>query len=345
VPPTCHLDARCLEGPRTGIGVVTAEVVRRWPEQPALRPHPRVEHGRLWHLAVAHQVRREGGRYLSTDSLIVPTLLGRRATATVLDLAPVLHPQTQTRRTRLAYRLLLRAACRRVGAVVVPSEATRDDLVARYPFVAPRLHLAPLAARTLPSGGARPAGLTGPYVLHTGTHEPRKNVRALVEGFLAHVPAPWQLVLAGKPGWLDEQERDRLDALVDGAGGRVLRLGFVPDEVLSTLYAGATLFAYPSSYEGFGLPVLEAMTHGIPTVVADATAVREVAGDAAEVVALGPGLADRLGRTLARLAGDEAAREELARRGRARAALFSWDRTTKAYVAAVLSTPDVPGRS
>jgi glycosyltransferase involved in cell wall biosynthesis len=338
VTAPCHLDARCLDGQRTGIGVFTAEIVEHWPGSPPLRLHRRQDHGRLWHLAVARAVRREGGHYLSTDSLIVPTLLGRRATVTVHDLSPVLHPQTQHWRTRLAYRLLLRAACRRAGAVVVPSAATRDDLVARHPGVAKRVHLVPEAGRELPRAGALPEGVRPPYVLHTGTHEPRKGVRPLVEGFLGAVPEPWQLVLAGRTGWLGRDEQSVLDALVEGSGGRVRRLGFVTDEELAALYAGAELFAYPSSYEGFGLPVLEAMGAGLPVVVADAAAVVEVAGDAAVVVAGGPGLAARLGEALAGLAADPRRRAELAERSRKRAAEFGWDRTAAGVRDAVLTT-------
>jgi glycosyltransferase involved in cell wall biosynthesis len=340
VSAPCHLDARCLEGQRTGIGIFTAEVVKHWPEAPPLRPHSRADHPRLWHLAVAREVRREGGRYLSTDSLIVPVLLGRRATVTIHDLSAVLHPQSQQRRTRLAYRLLLGAACRRVGAVVVPSAATRDDLLARHPRVAPRVHLVPYAARVLPPATQVPASVRAPFVLHTGTHEPRKGVQALVEGFLAHVPEPWQLVLAGKPGWLSDAQRERLDELVTSSGGRVVRLGFVSDEELAALYGSAEVFAYPSSYEGFGLPVLEAMTYGLPVVITDAAAPLEVAGDAAEVVPLGPELGPRLGSALARLTGDPAARAELGTRGRARAKEFDWARTTAGVVQAVLSTVD-----
>ena len=338
VSTTCHLDARCLDGQRTGIGVFTAEVVRHWPERVPLRLHRREDHGRLWHLAVARAVRREGGRYLSTDSLIVPVLLGRQATVTIHDLSPVLHPQNQQRRTRLAYRLLLGLACRRAGAVVVPSAATRDDLVARHPGVAARVHLVPYAARPLPAPGALPDGVRAPFVLHTGTHEPRKGVRPLVEGFLEHVPTPWQLVLAGKPGWLPEAEQEALDALVAGSGGRVRRLGFVTDEELAGLYSTAGMFAYPSSYEGFGLPVLEAMSYGLPVVITDAAAPLEVAGEAAEVVALGPGLATRLGVTLARLTADPDRRAELSAGGRARAAAFDWETTTRGLVKAVEST-------
>jgi glycosyltransferase involved in cell wall biosynthesis len=340
----CHLDARCLSGQRTGIGVFTAEVVAHWPDT-ALVLHVRTgqqgdrHHGRLWHLRTAVAVRREGGRYLSTDSLIVPVLLGRRATVVVHDLATLEHAQAHHRRARLFYRALLRLACRRVGAVVVPSQATRTALVRRHPSVQRRVHVAPEAPRSLPPAARLPAGVRPPYVLNTGTHEPRKNVLALVEGFLSSgLPEQWQLVLAGRAGWLSPQDAERLDVLVSGAGGRVLRLGFVDDAVLHALYDAADLFAYPSAYEGFGLPVVEAMLAGVPVVTTDAPALLEVAGGAAHVVPLGPGLASRLGAALAALAQDAPARADLAARGRARAAEFDWSRTARAVHLAVSTT-------
>jgi glycosyltransferase involved in cell wall biosynthesis len=296
-------------------------------------------HGQPWHARTALSALWQGGSYLSTDSMIVPALLGRRATLVVHDLAPLVHPQAHHRRARVFFRLLLGVACRRVGAVVVPSAATGDDLVRRYPAVSSRLHVVPEAPRQLPPPGALPAAVVPPYVLHTGTHEPRKNVLALVEGFLSHpVPEPWSLVLAGRPGWLSAEEAARLDALVEGSHGRVVRLGFVSDPLLAGLYANADLFAYPSAYEGFGLPVAEAMYAGVAVVTTDAAALGEVAGDAAEQVPLGPGLAQRLGATISRLAGDPATRADLVRRGRERAASFDWDRTAAGVHAAVQST-------
>jgi glycosyltransferase involved in cell wall biosynthesis len=333
-----------LHGKRTGIGVFAAEIVAHWPDEPLVQ-HVRAgqpgdrEHGRLWHLRTAWEVRRSGERYLSPDSLIVPTLLGRRATVAVHDLATLEQPENHHLRARLFYRALLGLACRRVGAVIVPTAATRDALVARHPGVASRVHLAPYAPRRIEVQGELPAQVRRPFVLHTGTHEPRKNVIALVEGFLsAPVPEPWQLVLAGKPGWLSPEDSARLDGLVERSGGRVLRLGFVDDATLAALYDEADVFAYPSSYEGFGLPVLEAMLCATAVVTTDAAAVAEVSGGAARTVPLGPGLPERLGAALAELAADPAAREELVAKGLRRAAEFDWARTAAQVHAAVAGT-------
>jgi glycosyltransferase involved in cell wall biosynthesis len=120
----------------------------------------------------------------------------------------------------------------------------------------------------------------------------------------------------------------------------VVRLGFVTDEELAALYEAAAIFAYPSSYEGFGLPVLEAMSYGVPVVITDAAAPLEVAGGAATVVPLGPDLAERLGAALAALVNDPTERHELGQRGRERAQQFDWESTARGVVAAVLSTAE-----
>ena len=331
-----YVDARHLTLEPTGVGVWLRSIVGEWgaaadPVVLLARSEVAAPGGRrttavaapsaLWHVVAAWRTWRTGGRYLSPDSFLVPLLLGRRATLVVHDLTPILLPGAHTRRSRLSHALLLRLAVRRAGAVVVPSRATADDLLGVEPAAADRLHVIAEAARPLPPTSAPPE--TGaPYVLYVGTIEPRKNVDVLVQAFRAAAPAGWRLVLAGTLGWLSEDERAALLRAID-ADDRIEHLGYVTDEQLGALYRDAELFVYVSSHEGFGLPVLEAMSHGVATITSDADALAEVAGDAAICVPLAD-LEAGLSAAIERLTGSEDERRAFADAGRRRAQAFSW---------------------
>ena len=167
-------------------------------------------------------------------------------------------------------------------------------------------------------------GLHRPFVLFTGTIEPRKNLGRLVEAFGALGEVDADLVLVGPDGWSTE-----LAAL---AGPRVRRLGFVPAADRDALYAAATLVAYPSLREGFGLPVLEAMVQGAAVVTSATTSTAEVAGDAAVLV--DPLDVDAIAAAMQRLLGDPDLVERIGLAARERAATFTWARTADAMVAA-----------
>lgn len=334
------VDARSLSKPRTGIGVFTAAILLEWlasGHQPRLLTRkgaadqtrtvvPNAEIVELatpFHLRALSLARSSDSFYFSPDSLIVPTLLGRRATATVHDLVPLLHPETQTRRVRLAYRLLLKRAMSRVGAVITPGEATKRDLLR----IAPKAPAegVPYGVRPFASGGSLPPEILGPYVLYAGTVEPRKHVPDLIEAFLSVAPQSWSIVVAGGLGWLRQDQRNRLAEL--GESPRVHVLGYVDDATLGALLNNAAVLAYPSSYEGFGLPVLEAMAATVPVLTTTAPAIAEVAGEAAHYVDLagddpyGAGL--RQG--LTDLINDHALRSSLSKAGAERAQGYRWD--------------------
>jgi glycosyltransferase involved in cell wall biosynthesis len=169
------------------------------------------------------------------------------------------------------------------------------------------------------SGGSR-------YVLGLGTVEPRKDLPTLVRAFdaVAADDPDVRLVLAGPDGWGAEA----LTAAVDTAHhrSRIVRLGWVDDQVRADLLAGATTFAYPSVYEGFGLPPLEAMAAGTPVVASRAGALPEVVGDAAVLV--DPGDVDGLASALSAVLADGSQRHALVAAGRRQVARYSWDRAT-----------------
>jgi glycosyltransferase involved in cell wall biosynthesis len=262
---------------------------------------------------------------------VPPVRDGQALVVTVHDLAFERFPQRFPRSWRLLYRAGVRAASRRADAILVPSSATAEDLRTLTQVDPGKVHVTPLAA-TLPPAVSDPAaalerlGVRRPYVLFVGTLEPRKNVVTLIRAYRQIAPdMPHSLVLAGPDGWFIE-ETDRELARI--GPGTVVRTGRVGDADLDALYRGADAFAYPSAYEGFGLPVLEAMARGVPTVASDVPALHEVADDAALLVK--PGDVADLAEALARLLTDTTLAEDLRRRGPERAAGYTWAATARA---------------
>ncbi len=255
---------------------------------------------------------------------------------TVHDLSFFESPGWHERSKVLVFRRAIRVAARRAAVVVCPSRFTADEL-ARWCRVDAEVVVAPHGVDTSrfrpdePSSGSDAVLLSRidrrlldgrPFVLFVGTLEPRKDVVTLVDAFarIAARHADTLLVLAGGRGW----GADAVDATL-GASGlemRVVRTGYVPDEVVPALVRAASTVAYPARYEGFGLPALEALACGAPLVTTAGTAMEEVAGDAALLVPPGDaaGLAEALD---AALAGSPGAAERR-RRGLEIAAAHTW---------------------
>lgn len=208
---------------------------------------------------------------------------GRRVplVVTVHDLAFLREPDHFTARGNAFFRRALDIVRDEAAQVVVPSRATLDDCVAhgidagRVTVVPHGVRAEEVSARRVASWRSR-AGVERPYVLWCGTLEPRKNVPRLVEAYARAGRLDHDLVLVGPSGWGDavaEVER----VLAGLPGGRVHLLGRLDDADLQTAYAGAAAFAFPSLWEGFGMPVLEAMAHGVPTVTSAGSSMAEFA--------------------------------------------------------------------
>jgi glycosyltransferase involved in cell wall biosynthesis len=257
---------------------------------------------------------------------------------TVHDISFKLFPELFSRKDRILLNWSVPASIRRACRIIGVSENTRRDILASYRRTPPAKVLAiPLAAgpqyqplSTDASNDARSLlekqyGLAGPFVLAVGVLQPRKNLPMLVKAFRAAkrvARCPHRLVVVGKSGWLTQ---DIETALASTTEDDVIRTGYVPDEHLPAFYGCADLMCYPSLYEGFGLPPLEAMSCGCPVIASRVSSLPEVVGDAG--VLLDP---ENLGEwidSIARLLGDPAERERLAAEGLAQAAKFSWTRT------------------
>jgi glycosyltransferase involved in cell wall biosynthesis len=186
------------------------------------------------------------------------------------------------------------------------------------------LGVEPARVRVIPHGVDVPTVMPAArenLVLFVGAIQKRKNIAGLVKAF-ERLPGSWRLALAGATGGFGAEEQLRA---VEGSPRRadIAVLGYVSDAELSALYSRAAMFAFPSLDEGFGMPVLDAMAHGVPVITSRCSALPEVAGDAALLV--DPQDPDELGEEMLRLASDENLRQELSRRGRERALLFPWD--------------------
>lgn len=296
---------------------------------------------RLWHRAqVPLPVEVFTGRidlYHATDFTLPPTLPGTRTLLTVHDLSFVRAPETSTPVLKAYLDKVVPRSVRRADHVLADSQATKDDLIALYGTPPEKITvlLSGVEARFQPVED--PAARRrvrerynipdGPYIFSIGTVQPRKNYARLAQALAAldlrHRDA--RLVIAGGQGWLDSPIYRTIESL--GLGERVQFTGFARDEDLPALYSDAACMAYPSLYEGFGFPVLEAMACGTPVLTSTASSMPEVAGDAAILV--DPYNVDAIRDGLERLLDDDALRADLAVRGRAQAQRFTWARAAE----------------
>jgi glycosyltransferase involved in cell wall biosynthesis len=266
-----------------------------------------------------------------SPAAIPPAGPGQRLVVTVHDLAFLVHPELFPRQWRLMYRAALARAARSADAVIAVSRHTAEDLARRTRLDPRRIHVVPLAASLPPSPGNVDAVLSRlkvpqPYVLFVGTLEPRKNLVRLVRAYrrLAARGSRHSLVLAGPMGW---HPQPLLRAISTMDPGDVVLTGAVGVEELDALFRGAAAFAYPSLYEGFGLPVLEAMSRGTPCVVSSSSSLPEVAGEAA--LPVDPRSVVGLAEALERVTTERQLADHLREAGLARAARFSWDETAR----------------
>lgn len=289
---------------------------------------------RLWtHIRLSWEMARHPPDVLLVPAHVLPLIHPRRSLVTVHDLGyryfPHAHPPFQRVYLDLSTRWNARAAAH----ILADSEATRTDLARVYGTPPAKVtvaypgydeSLAPVRDPTALAAVRDRYGIPGDYFLYLGTLQPRKNLSRLVLAF-SRLPGRTVLVLAGQRGWMT----DDLFALIRRRGleQRVLCPGYVRPEDRAPLFSGALAFVFPSLYEGFGLPVLEAQACGCPVICSNTSSLPEVAGDAALQVP--PEDVAALTDAMARLENDPNLRRELAERGWVNLRRFSWERCAR----------------
>ncbi|MHC8346931.1 glycosyltransferase family 4 protein [Pseudomonas sp. RT6P73] len=361
------LNARILQAPRTGIGHYVAELANAlagepdvelalfhgwgWssdlPEAampgysrltPLLRQIPGAYQARRW----LEQKRFDQGRSPTIDLYHEPSLwplsFDGPTVITLHDLTHLHYPETQPPSRLREIERRLADGVQRASLILTDSQYIADEAQAHFALPAERFVVAPLgvAARFHPREPEvidevlKAHGVEArEYFLCVGTLEPRKNLTLALR---AHARLPeavrqrFPLLIAGMAGWQGEQFSDELRAAL--ATGDVCLLGYLPDEALAQLLAGARALIFPSLYEGFGLPVLEAMASGTPVILTNHSAMPEVAGAAGNYVT--PDDPDNLRDAMSRLIDDPLHWQACREAGLQQAKLFSWERCAKA---------------
>jgi glycosyltransferase involved in cell wall biosynthesis len=261
----------------------------------------------------------------------VPTVV------TIHDMSLTLYPRYHPPRRVLLNRPFVDLAARRADAIITVSQSAKRDIVRLYGLSPERVHVVheaaapafrPVVDRAELDRVRRRYALADRFILYVGTIEPRKNLPKLIEGFAVRRKAgdlPHQLVCAGPYGWLSGDIEERIDHL--RVSDAIRFTGYVPFDDLPALYSLAEMFVFPSLYEGFGLPVIEAMASGTPVITGHVPALAEVAGGAVEHV--DPLDAASLGDAMVALGRDRERREHLISLGLARARTFSWERAAR----------------
>lgn len=255
---------------------------------------------------------------------------------TVHDLTPVLMPEMHTRASGVIHKLFLPFITRRADLVITYSQSTAHDLIKLYPWCQGKVSMIPLGKDKMfvPTENKevlKNYTITAPYLLYIGTLEPRKNVLFLVQAYdlwRGQSSQKYQLVLAGKKGWKYEATLQRIED--SPYRSDIILTDYVKREDMPALYSQAEIFIFPSIYEGFGLPLLEAMACSTVCISSNASSLPEVGGDA--VLYVDPYKPDELVSTIKKLVEDKALYSRLKQASLDQARLFSWDEYAKSIV-------------
>ena len=276
----------------------------------------------------------------------VPPFAEGKVCSVVYDTVINDMPETMDKRTRRALGLTLKKSIRRCDRIITISEFSRGRIMKHYNTPEDRICVVPCgidhdefnsscSTEKVEECKSR-LGICGDYLLYLGTLEPRKNISGLIEAYkllCESQPDCPKLVVAGGKGWLYDSIFERVREY--GLEDKVIFTGYVSDEEAPLLMSGATVFCFPSFYEGFGMPPLEAMACGTPAMVSDRSSLPEVVGDAALIVdADSP---KNMAEAIKRILNDDALRAELSEAGKARAQEFTWKKSAEAFIKEIIN--------
>lgn len=267
------------------------------------------------------------------------SLANARRITTVHDVIPYIYANSSTTLDWLIYRLWLPIAAHRTDTIITDSEQSKEDIVKHLSMNANKVKVIPLAAseqyRPLQPQAVQPVlaqhQITTPYILYVGSIAARKNLPRLLEAYanLRKWSTKWTLVIVGARKWKSSPVYETVERL--DLAQHVHFTGFVEEEDLPALYNGADLFVFPSLYEGFGLPPLEAMACGTPVVTSNTSSLPEVVGDAAILV--DPYNVEEITAAMRSVLEDPDLAQDLRQCGLTQAAKFSWERTARETIA------------
>ncbi|NNM64226.1 MAG: glycosyltransferase family 4 protein [Burkholderiales bacterium] len=331
-----YINTRVLHSHLTGVQRYVIELVERFGANPTLVAPRRTMQGANGHAWEQFILPLKVARNTLFSPSITGPLAVKRQVVAIHDVVPLDHPEWLNPKFAAWYGFLVPKLARRVAHVVTISEFSKSRILAHTRMDERQITVTPLAAdakfRPLPQDVIDESlgSLNLPtrhYILCVGSLEPRKNLARLLQAWRLiekRIPDDVWLVLTGKQG---NARVFAHDAGLNELPRRVHLTGHVLDEQLPALYAGALVFAYPSVYEGFGLPPLEAMACGVPVLTGNQTSLPEVVGDAG--VTVDPYDVDALADGMVRLVEDGALRDQLRSKGLVRTKQFSWDETAR----------------
>ena len=330
------LDGMPLSSPLTGVGHYTAELARNLaivaPSDSFTFISPQgLLKKKWWSLGLPLHLLRNSFDLFHGTNYEIPFRSRRPTVLTIHDLSAMLIPEVHRQELvwRSNWRLPYMASL--ASRVITPSNSVKKELCEAVKIHPDKVVVTPEAPRPVFQRKEDPEllwrlGIEGSFILFVGTIEPRKNLRRLVEAFdqmLRNTSLSPKLVIAGGKGWM----MDDFGSFIDKKGmtDRVCLTGYLHDDELCTLYSTCTAFIYPSLYEGFGLPPLEAMACGAPVITSQTPALMETVGNAARLV--DPKNVDDIAHAMTELLSDEKAREHYAELGSVRVKQFSWEQT------------------
>ena len=267
----------------------------------------------------------------------IPTFFStkQRYIITVHDLTPILYPKEHKFGKYILYKLLFPRTLTTADKIIAVSYNTKQDLIKYFKVPDKQIKVIheaaneifqPLDKETIQNFKTK-YNLNFPFILYVGTLEPRKNIPILIKAFynLKKYNLPYKLVIAGKKGWNYKSIFKTIEKL--NLQDDVIFTGYVPDEDLPALYNSADLFVYPSLYEGFGLPPLEAMSCGCPVITSNTSSLPEVVGDAG--IMIDPYDIDGLASSMYKVLSNDELKADMVKKGLERAKMFSWEKTAK----------------